>query len=240
MKEITTMSERERSKPKHRMHEPAAMAPRCYLGSERGIVLVMVIVLSAVALALMTALLYMITTGTQVSGLQKRYKTAHEAGIGGAEIILQLIGTRAETVGLTTFESLYNSAGLNLSTTTPVECKGDSANTPYESLQAKLMTASSSWTGCNDSITINPKDPSSYDMKVELGTSTKYNVYAKIVASTDGNSGGDETLFNGGVVSESTAEVSVTPIPFLYAIEVVAENSARPDERAKMSILYQY
>ena len=30
------------------------------------------------------------------------------------------------------------------------------------------------------------------------------------------------------------------PIPFLYGIEVVSENSAKIDERAKISILYQY
>jgi hypothetical protein len=47
-----------------------------FLRSEKGIVLVVVLVLSAVALALMTAMIYMITIGTQISGLQKRYKTA--------------------------------------------------------------------------------------------------------------------------------------------------------------------
>src|SRR5574341_2459701 len=76
-----------------------------YLGSERGIVLIVVIVLSAVALALMTALIYMITTGTQISGLQKNYKTALEAGVGGGDIFYQLIATRAETAGQASFDA---------------------------------------------------------------------------------------------------------------------------------------
>ena len=54
--------------------------------NERGIALVMVLILSAIALAIMAALIYMITVGTQASGMQKRYRTALEAGKGGADI----------------------------------------------------------------------------------------------------------------------------------------------------------
>jgi hypothetical protein len=215
-------------------------APIRHLRSEQGVVLVVVIVLSAVALAIMTTLIYMITTGTQISGLQKRYKTALEAGVGGGEVFYQLIATRAETAGLASFESTFDSFGLNFSATTPAGCTGISSGATYTSLAAKFMTPSSSWSGCSDSITIDTADSTSYDMKVELGITTKYNVYAKIIAATDGNSGGDESLLNKGVVTANTGEVSVSPIPFLYTIEVVAENSDNTDERAKLSVLYQY
>jgi hypothetical protein len=212
--------------------------------NEKGVALIIVIVLSAVALAIMTALIYMITIGTQISGLQKRYKTALEAGDGGGDVFYQLIATRAEGAGVTSLTSDLTSLGVNFSTnTTSAACTGvvTGSTTTYSGLQAKLMTPSSSWTPeCNSSTSIDPATPSTYDMKVELGTTTKYSVYAKIVATTDGNSGGDLSLKTCGVECSNSGEVAVMPIPFLYAIEVVSENGAKVDERAKLSILYQY
>jgi hypothetical protein len=223
------------------MKELKTQSIKLKIQSEKGAVLIVVIVLSAVALAIMTALIYMITTGTQISGLQKRYKTALEAGDGGGDVFYQLIATRAESAGVQSLAGELNASGLNFSTTTPAECRADLASgVTYTGLAAKLMTPSTSWTNCNNSIAIDPATPSTYDMKIELGTTTKYTVYAKIVATTDGNSGGDLNLLTKGVVSANSGEVAVMPIPFLYAIEVVSENGARIDERAKISTLYQY
>jgi len=216
--------------------------------NEKGVALIIVIVLSAVALAIMTALIYMITMGTQISGLQKRYKTALEAGDGGGDVFYQLIATRAESAGVASLAGDLTSLGVNFSTnTTSADCTGVISGVTYTALQAKLMTSSSSWSPeCNSSTSIDPATPSTYDMKVDLGTTTKYSVYAKIVATTDGNTGGDLGLDarggggGRGVVSSNSGEVQVMPIPFLYAVEVVSENSAKVDERAKLSILYQY
>jgi hypothetical protein len=212
------------------------------LRSERGVALAVVLVLSAVVLLIMTTLIYMVTTGTQVSGLQKRYKTALEAGEGGADIFYQLISLRGESSGQTTFANQLTAAGITFSATTPGTCTGLSSGvtTTYTGLAAKLMTASTSWTNCDSALAINPAVSSSYDMKVTVGTTQRYDVYAKIVSTIPGNTGGDEGLLNKGVVSANTGEVAVMPIPSLYAIEAVATNPSRDDERAKLSILYQY
>jgi len=222
------------------MKERKTQGGKLSIQNEKGVVLIVVIVLSAVALAIMTALIYMITVGTQISGLQKRYKTALEAGEGGGDVFYQLIATRAESAGQATLAGDLNAFGLNFATTTPVGCTGLVSGVTYTGLAAKLMTPSTSWTNCDSSITIDPATSSTYDMKVELGATTKYTVYAKIVATTDGNSGGDLSLKTTGVVGTNAGEVQVMPIPFLYAIEVVSENSAKVDERAKVSTLYQY
>jgi hypothetical protein len=225
------------------MKEPKTQNTRLKIKSEKGVVLIMVIVLSAVALVIMTALIYMITVGTQISGLQKRYKTALEAGEGGEDVFYQLIATRAETAGQNALASELNAFGLNFATTTPVECTGlvSGSTASYSGLAAKLMTPSSLWSPeCNSSISIDPATPSTYDMKVELGTTTKYTVYAKIVSTIDGNTGGDQNLAAPGVENANGGEVKMMAIPFLYAIEVVSENSAKVDERAKVSTLYQY
>ncbi len=224
------------------MNERKTQSAKLKIQSEKGVALIIVIVLSAVALAIMTALIYMITMGTQISGLQKRYKTALEAGEGGGDVFYQLIATRAESAGVQSLSSGLNAVpGVNFSTwTTSANCVASGAT--YTGLQTKLMTPSNLWSPeCyGGSVSIDPLTPSTYDMKIELGTTTKYSVYAKIVATTDGNSGGDLGLLTKGVVSSNSGEVAVMSIPFLYAIEVVSENGARIDERAKISTLYQY
>jgi hypothetical protein len=210
------------------------------MNSEKGVALVVVIVLTAVALAIMTTLIYMITTGTRISGLQKRYKTSLEAGKGGADIFYQVIALRGESSGQLSFVTNLNSYGLSASIPPQAGCSGPSGGTTYPGIQAKLMASSTDWSGCNSDLRIDPGDSTTYDMKMDLGTSPKYTVYAKIVAASPGNSGGDEGLLNKGVVSSNSGEVTVMSIPYIYAVEIVSENAANPDERAKLSILYQY
>jgi hypothetical protein len=79
-------------------------------------------------------------------------------------------------------------------------------------------------------------------MRIQLGTTTRYNVYAKIVATTPGNTGADTALQKSGVTGggAGSGEVPMVAEPYLYAIEAVAVNSSRADERAKLSILYEY
>jgi hypothetical protein len=210
--------------------------------SEKGVVLVVVLILSGVVLAVMTALIYMITSGTQISGMQRRYKTSLEAAHGGSDIFYQMVGLRGVAVDDNVFRTDLTNAGLTSSL--PIEtstCSGVSHGTTYTGWQAKLMTPSTSWTAnCNGSITIDPNDPTTYDMSIELGATTTYKYYAKVVRTIDGNSGGDTGLFNKGVVSTGSGEIQAMPKPYLYDIEVLASSTTNTVDRAKYSILYQY
>ncbi len=192
--------------------------------NEKGIALVMVLILSAIALAIMAGLIYMITAGTQISGMQKRYETAREAGIGGADVTYQFIAARGNPFDATT------TSALSFTITVSSTCLTD-----------KLTKKTASWdASCNSSLTITPGTTSTYDMTFQLGVSPTYTVYSKIVDTVEGNSGGDEGLLKSGVVSSNTGEVTVMSKPYLHTIEVDAQNAANPDERAKYSILYQY
>jgi hypothetical protein len=208
--------------------------------SEKGIVLVVVLVLSAVVLAVMTALIYMITSGTQMSGMQKRYRTALEAAKGGSDLFYQVIGSRGDTSTL----SSVSPSILNAST-----CTGTDIYTgaTYTGFQAKLKTPSTTWSaGCNSTLNINLNDstPAPYDLKLVIGTSPQYNYYAKIVGTIPGNSAavGSDTLYTGSVMTgfSGVGAIPVVSKPYLYAIEVDSESSSNPAERAKLSILYQY
>ncbi|TAL22230.1 MAG: hypothetical protein EPN94_11545 [Nitrospirae bacterium] len=205
-----------------------------HLKNEEGIALVMVILLSAISLAIMAGLVYMIMSQTEISGIQKRYKTAQEAGLGGTAVAYQFIAVRGAP--LTGLPALWQYTAI-----TPQACAGTSGGTSYTGILAKIMTGNWMSDGdCNRSIAIDTGDNTTYDMSFELGTGTTYKVYAKIVDTVEGNSGGDEGLLKSGVVASNSGEVTVQSRPFLYTIEMVAESRDNPEERAKLSILYQY
>jgi hypothetical protein len=230
------------------------------LRNEKGIALVMILILAAIALAIMAGLIYMITSGTQISGMQKRYKTALEAGVGGSDITYHLIGLRGEPSSTASFLTALST--ISPAVTTACSCTGTNRDgISFTGLAAKLNTPSTSWSSaCNtDSMAITPNTTCSpttctngvpgsssttctYDLKLDLGASPypTYRAYAKIVDTVEGNTGGDEGLLGKGVVYAGSGEISVVKIPYLYTIEVDAQNPSNPAERAKLSILYQY
>jgi hypothetical protein len=203
------------------------------LRNEKGIALAMVLLLSVVVVAVMAGLLYMIISGTQISGQEKRYLTALEASKGGADVVYGILSARSIDEIPGGIDNFVN----NLSTGTG-SC-----------LTAKLnfSTSATNWASCGNfsettSMSIDPSDTGTYDFKFDLGSSPfpTYTVYAKIANTIEGNSGGDEGLLGKGVIASGTGEVTVVHRPYFYTIEVNAENAESPAERAKLSILYQY
>ena len=203
----------------------------------------MVLVLSAIILVIIAGLVYMITSATQISGIQKRYRTALEAGKGGADITYQVIGLRGETSSTDALRDSLSPISLSLNTSNSCTTLPTSYCTSigsYTGIAAKLNLPTSCWSGCNNSQTIDPKDTATYDISFQLrGTPLPYNVYSKVVDTVLGNSGADTGLLKSGVVSSNAGEVTVMSIPYIYTIEVDAENTGNP-EKAKLSILYQY
>jgi len=59
--------------------------------SEEGIALIVSILLSFMALALIGALLWFVVESTKISGMYKQYNSARDAAIGGAEIIIDAL-----------------------------------------------------------------------------------------------------------------------------------------------------
>ncbi len=207
--------------------------------NDKGIALVMVLVLSTVALLIMAGMIYMLTTGTQISGMQKRYETAAEAGLGGSDVTYQIIGFRGDALRTASF--LNDIAALLPGITTPNTCTGTNASgVTFTGMTAKINTPTSTWAGCDTSMNIDPNINTTYDMVFTLGISPTYNVYSKIIDTVEGNSAGEEGLINNRVVDSNSGEIRVMSYPYLYTLEVEAENTGNPSERAKYSILYSY
>jgi len=221
--------------------------------SEKGIALVMVLVLSAITLTMMTALIYMITVGTQSSGLLKGYKTALEAGYASADIMAQVIALREKSTNNTTFNNNLDALKSNLSafsmnpsvSSVMSGCTGSTKDgVSYTGLATKVMTGTNpGWTGCNSSLDLKPADESTYDMKFDMGTGPRYTVYAKIVNTVEGNTGDAGLNLKGSPVVNSggAGEVQVMALSSVYTIEVDAESTvATSHERVKLEVLYQY
>ncbi len=183
-------------------------------GNEHGIAMVVVLLLMVVALAMSAGMLYMLARGGYMSGMERRYKTALEAGIGGKDVTVQLIGGR----GVLSMPA--NNLVIN------------------GTLATKLNAATATWgPGVDSSVSISPDNVATYDARFDLGS---YRVYAKIVDTVPGNSGGDEGLLKSGVVNAGTGELVVVSMPYLYTVEILSQHATNPSERAKLSILYEY
>lgn len=181
---------------------------------ESGIALVVVMLLAAVALAMSGALMYMLARAGYLSGMQKQYKTALEAGVGGTEVAFQVIASGG-TLSASAISLAYDGASMN----------------------TKLTQKTADWGGLDSSMTINYQDNTTYDMTFDLGN---YRVYSKIVDTVPGNSASNLGLQNKGVAAAGTGEIVVMSTPYLYTIEVLAQRRTNPSERAKLSVLYEY
>ena len=209
--------------------------------NQRGIALPMVLVLAVIALAIVSVMIYLVTQGTRFSGFYKRYETAREAGIGGAEITAALIRTRGNLVvsGLTTGFTKACDCGSPDVPGDNVFSDGSAIPTsdPYFCLCAKLCDQTADWpSACSATL----DSTASPDMQFDLaGVGSTYQVSAKIVDTTLGNSDLSGLDLGGTCVACGGGTIQVSPSPYLYRVEVNSQSAGR-QERSKLSVLYAY
>jgi hypothetical protein len=197
---------------------------------EKGVALLMTLMISLIALSVMASLMYMMTMGARISGLNKRFNTALEAGRGSHAVVREFIGTRGIPDA-----AFMNSINWNQPMTTT--CEND-----------KLREYTADWDpSCNASTIIDIADDATYDFSFQMD-GNNYTVYAKIVNTIWGNTSSGGTSNKFGVYGHTTASggggtgsLDAVAIPYLYTLEVDARRTSAPDdEKARLSILYQY
>lgn len=239
------------------------------LKNEEGIALLMVLVLSAISLAAMAAMLYMMTVRSDISGLRKGYNTAYEAAMGGADVVDNMIRSKSSLLSFSAFEeTIRNIASKDdyffpanaacEPTTVTTECTRNyddrciSGN--CTGMMTKLNMMTDCWSNaCDRNLSIDPVNPFTYDFRFRLDNGLSlgdedykaYRVYMKIVDTTYGNAA------DAGPVEDVPCVNCPDPVPTayldsLYTIEMlsVRYDPNRPlqpqDERAKISLLYLY
>ena len=206
--------------------------------NERGVALVTALLLTTLALAIIAAVLYIVTQGIQVSAASKRYKSALEASHGGMEVftkdlIPQIFSGTASSQVATAFSTSISSLSFG----------------PYSScLKQKLNNTTAQWgtavCGPNARV-IDPKSnfDATFTLKGLPGQGN-YKAYAQIIDTVKGNSDksgfDNNSLLGGSGVTGTSSGISPMHIPALYTIEVQGENETNPLEKAKLSVLYTY
>ncbi len=227
------------------------------LKNEKGIALVLVLVLSLVSLAMVASLIYIVTQGTRASGAFKRYDSAREAGHGGAEISEAYIANMG-TLAITSIIGFSNGCNCAdpLDFTDNIDLNLASA---AESCRCnKLCNPTSDWGSICDEdtstpavvdISMDPNDPipqvsadgkDAAEFRFALpGIGTDYNVSGKIVDTVMGNTDTSGTRLGGeGVVTATGGRIPAPLSPYLYRIEITSEN--QDNTRSKLSVLYAF
>ncbi len=226
-----------------------------YVKNEKGIALVTSLLLTLIALTIVAALMYFVTTGIQLSASGKRYKNVVEAGYGGValtvnEIIPSLNSaifgnfSSGSSSGVSTLLSKYGSGNIALSMS-DLNC-----------LRSKLDNTTAYWgSACSaGNKSMDPKESPDFSFVLKHTQNASWDfqsksdpgfrVYSKIVDTPiKGNTdkADNPNLRKGENVTES-AEAGGTgiTIPTTYRIEVSAERVANPQEKSDISVLYAY
>lgn len=220
--------------------------------NEKGIALVMVLLLSLIGLAMVSALIFMVTQGTSLSGAMRFYRTADEAAVGVADFTGEYIFNRGAMPVLNPVFASGCSCGdpaiytdnIDLDTVGLVRsCRCDKLCNPTSQYNAGGSVL------CDDEDATTPGLQISVDPLLNPDgpprTLGNYSVTYKIVDTVEGNTdpgilAASGTLIVSGVIAASGSVYNPPHFPFLYRVEVMAQSAdpLRVRERARVSMLY--
>ncbi|MDP2156136.1 MAG: hypothetical protein Q8K68_00305, partial [Nitrospirota bacterium] len=212
--------------------------------NEKGIALVMVLILALIGLAIVSALLFMITQGTIMSGGQKFYRTAEEASYGGAELATSYLGNRGllNIPAGGVFSGILFASGCNCGDPYTFNDNIDNITMARSDRCDKLCNPTANWqngaAATNAQKDLDPTNSPDFQFTLGIAPAT-FTVFAKIVDTVQGNSdvGGLVTtgqLGGAGVVASNTGLISPPHNPYLYRLEVQTQATANSRERARL------
>lgn len=201
-----------------------------FLLDNKGIALVTSLMLTLISLTIVMALLLMITQGTRISALNKKYKTAIEASYGGAEIltkeIMPFVMLNYSSVNLRSdLQTKFSAVNLNVNS---VDC-----------LQKKLTKATSAWPSACTNIP-NPKQSPDITYTMVATAGNPFVVYSKIVDTVVGNSDIGGLTLEGAGVAESSSVLTPQHFPYIYRVELQGERQSNAGAQANIEVLYAY
>jgi len=203
--------------------------------NQKGIALIVALVVAFIILVLGSMALYITTQGTKMSGSFKQYRSAVDAADGAFNETKKILGDikyNANAVIHILPDSDIKKNCLNYKLTKPTINWSDEALGSHSCRGNTVAKAVS--TNIEDIISF-------YDIKYTLGN---YNVYLKITNSATGNTADitNNNLTSGGVTGKKTGADVIHPptIPFLYRIDIVSQSKLNANDRAVISVLYGY
>jgi|MudIll2142460700_1097286.scaffolds.fasta_scaffold63220_2 hypothetical protein len=224
--------------------------------NQKGIALVLVLVIALISLALMSALIYFVTQGAKTSGYYKQYGSARDAGIGGSDIMEDLLQKRGELhiPGIKDPTAMADCVAF----TKRCDCgnpdvTGDNTFSDGTALTgksiclcAKLCDPTASWiAACPIGDSLDARDNFDFQCTFPGTGGTDYQVSAKITDSIIGATDiSGEDLGGTGVITSNAGLIPSPPAPYLFRFEVDSVDQGRADaesaERSRYSVLYAF
>jgi len=177
-------------------------------GSQKGVALILAIILGLVSVIFLSGLFLMITTGAKMSGAERGYTEAVEAARGGATFILKYLKR-----SLPDSDLYHADQEANWLYVREIEC-----------LKTKRDRVTSEWLdwGCSESCSLTSEDIAGvkgcYDLRLTAGN---YEVYTKIIDTKifETNAKNKGYLYTVHILSESTQNLNDKAwIVFLYRV----------------------
>jgi len=188
--------------------------------NNKGVALITALLFTLIAMGMVVAAITIMTRGREVSSMFKAYRTAMEAAEGAVQFFAWEF--LPKKLSGQTLDSLGNYGGV---VTYGIE---------DDCFEKKLTKVTDDW-DCGSS-SLDPRDGP--DITFSFG---QYNAHLKITNTLDGNSDISGFALEGmGVVEAGSGAITPQHFPYIYRIDVLAERSTDPIERAILNALFAY
>jgi hypothetical protein len=201
----------------------------------KGMALVMALITVTVSAGLLAVVMYFAMSGSEISGLQRKYQSSKEASLGAVDILTKEFIQRVI-------------AGQNIGGQQAIDILGsftwgtNSAlvNTTNQCFYDKLTQPTSTWiASCSG--TINPTDSPDVTFNLLSADNKSYQIRTKIIDTVKGNSNMSGVILEGlGVTESGTGLITVKHNPYLYTIATQGQLPNSTTERANLEVLYAY
>jgi hypothetical protein len=203
-----------------------------------GVALVLVLMIVVISAGLLAVVMYYTLSGSEISGLQRRYETSKEASLGAIDIFTkelipsvlqnQAAGLSGVAAALTQGAGVVNSIAAD---------SGRNA-----CFLNKLTRSSANWGGGTCDTGTDPNVNSDITFRlVSTAGGQPFQVNLKIIDTVAGNSSlSGVTLEGAGVVETGSGTISVVPMPYLYTFVAEGRLPSNTTARANFETLYAY
>jgi hypothetical protein len=207
--------------------------------NKTGVALVLVLMIIVLSAGLLAAIMYYALSGSEISGLQRKYATSKEASLGALDIftkdlIPNILQDQAKGLSGVAAE-LAQGAGI-------VSSMAPGTGVTNACFLSKLSSPTAGWTGCTSATNPDPTVSPDVVLKLQSASGGKpFEVRTKIIDTIFGNSNTSGLALTGtGVVESGLNEIAAQHYPYLYTITLQGQQENSTTERANFEVLYAY
>ncbi|HEX2965892.1 MAG TPA: hypothetical protein VHO84_08905 [Syntrophorhabdaceae bacterium] len=213
------------------------------LTDKSGVALVLVLMIVVISAGLLSVIMYFALSGSEISGLQRKYETSKEASLGAIDIFTKEIIPK--TLQQPTGGLSLVAAALNQGSGIVNAISSDaSQNSCFRSKLTSSKLSTGIWANCtadDSSADANLKPDITFKLMSASGSAKPFEVKTKIIDTIAGNSNLSGVLLSGaGVVESGMGTITTMHFPYFYTIQVEGKPLNSTTERANFEVLYAY